>query len=278
MDLTEGRIAKPVDVEAGCLRIRLAESVEEVDASLALRYRVFCNEMGVKPTAEMAAKEREFDSFDDYCDHILVFDETRGHGADSVVGTYRLMRRDSADRRGQFYSADEFDISPLIAYEGGILEVGRSCVDQDYRTGSTMQLLWRGIAAYIFHYRIDILFGCASLPGVEPSRLVMPLSYLYYHHLAPAPVRARARPERYVRMNILDPAEISTREALRALPPLIKGYLRLGGFVGDGAVVDRAFGTTDVCIVVKTDRITEKYYRHYSRDEVAENGDEARPA
>lgn len=278
MDLTEGRDAKPVDVQAGCLRIRLAESNGEVDASLALRYRVFCDEMGVKPTAEMAVKEREFDSFDAYCDHLLVFDETRGQGLDSVVGTYRLMRRESAERCGQFYSADEFDISSLIEYDGGILEVGRSCVDRDYRTGSTMQLLWRGIAAYIFHYNIDILFGCASLPGVEPSRLVMPLSYLYHHHLAPVSVRARARPERYVPMDILNPEEISNRDALRALPPLIKGYLRLGGFVGDGAVVDKEFGTTDVCIVVKTDRITDKYYKHYSRGEEARNGDEARPA
>ena len=275
MDVTEGRTAKPVDVQAGCLRIRLAESSDEVNASLALRYRVFCNEMGVKPTAEMAARQREYDSFDAYCDHLLVFDETRGRGSESVVGTYRLMRREAAERRGQFYSADEFDISPLIAHEGGILEVGRSCVDRDYRTGSTMQLLWRGIAAYIFHYDIDILFGCASLPGVEPSHLVMPLSYLYHHHLAPAALRARARPERYVPMNILGPEEISARDALRALPPLVKGYLRLGGFVGDGAVVDSEFGTTDVCIIVKTDRITEKYYRHYSRDEEARNGAEA---
>lgn len=277
MDLTEGGDAKPVDVQAGYLRIRLAESSDEVNASLALRYRVFCNEMGVKPTAEMAAEQREYDSFDAYCDHLLVFDESRGQGADSVVGTYRLMRREAAERRGQFYSADEFDISALIDYDGGILEVGRSCVDRDYRTGSTMQLLWRGIAAYIFHYDIDILFGCASLPGVDPSRLATPLSYLYHHHLAPAPVRARARPERYVRMNVLDPEKISAREALRALPPLIKGYLRLGGFVGDGAVVDKEFGTTDVCIMVKTDRITDKYYRHYSRDETAKSGDEARP-
>ena len=278
MDLTEGRAAKPVDVQAGSLRIRLAESNEEVDACLALRYRVFCDEMGVKPTAEMAAKEREFDSYDAYCDHLMVLDETRGQGLDSVVGTYRLMRRDLADQCGQFYSADEFDISSLIDYEGGILEVGRSCVDRDSRTGSTMQLLWRGIAAYIFHYHIDILFGCASLPGVEPSRLMMPLSYLYHHHLAPVSLRARAQPERYVPMNILGPEEISNRDALRALPPLIKGYLRLGGFVGDGAVVDKEFGTTDVCIVVKTDRITEKYYRHYSRDEEAKNGDESRTA
>ncbi len=268
MDVRGANTAKPVDVMSGSLRIRLAESLDEVEASQGLRYRVFCEEMGAKPTPKMTAVKREFDSFDDYCDHLLVFDEARGKGPESVVGTYRLMRREGAERRGRFYSVDEYDISPLLAYHGEILEVGRSCVDQDYRSGSIMQLLWRGIAAYIFHFNIDILFGCGSLPGVDPSRLQAPLAYLHHNHLAPPALRPRALPERYVGMDGLAPSEIDQRAALRALPPLVKGYLRLGGFVGDGAVVDIEFGTTDVCIVVKTDRITEKYLRHYSRDDL----------
>ena len=268
MDVRGANTAKPVDVMSGSLQIRLAESVDEVEASQGLRYRVFCEEMGAKPTPKMTAVKREFDSFDDYCDHLVVFDEARGKGPESVVGTYRLMRREGAERRGRFYSVDEYDISPLLAYHGEILEVGRSCVDQDYRSGSIMQLLWRGIAAYIFHFNIDILFGCGSLPGVDPGRLQAPLAYLHHNHLAPPALRPRALPERYVGMDGLAPSEIDQRAALRALPPLVKGYLRLGGFVGDGAVVDIEFGTTDVCIVVKTDRITEKYLRHYSRDDL----------
>ncbi len=273
MDLREAYTGKPVDVMSGSLRIRLAESMDEVEASQGLRYRVFCEEMGAKPTQEMIAVKREFDSFDDYCDHLLVFDEALGKGPESVVGTYRLMRREGAERRGQFYSVDEYDISPLLAYHGEILEVGRSCVDQDYRSGSIMQLLWRGIAAYVFHFNIDILFGCGSLPGVDPGQLRVPLSYLHHNHLAPPALRPRALPDRYVEMDDLAPSEIDQKAALRALPPLVKGYLRLGGFVGDGAVVDNAFGTTDVCIVVKTDRITEKYLRHYSRDEMPKAAD-----
>ena len=275
MDLREANTGKPVDVMSGSLRIRLAESMDEVEASQGLRYRVFCEEMGAKPTQEMIALKREFDSFDDYCDHLLVFDEARGKGPESVVGTYRLMRREGAERRGQFYSVDEYDLSPLLVYHGEILEVGRSCVHQDYRSGSIMQLLWRGIAAYVFHFNIDILFGCGSLPGVDPSQLRMPLSYLHHNHLAPPALRPRALPDRYVEMDGLAPSEIDQRAALRALPPLVKGYLRLGGFVGDGAVVDTEFGTTDVCIVVKTDRITEKYLRHYSRDDMPKAADEA---
>ena len=129
-----------------------------------------------------------------------------------------------------------------------------------------MQLLWRGIAAYVFHYGIDLMFGCASLPGTDPDALAVPLSYLYHHHLAPPELRAARLPERYRRDAPARARERSTRPARwPQLPPLIKGYLRLGGFVGDGAVIDRQFNTTDVCVVVKTDLVTEKYYRHYER-------------
>jgi len=265
----------PVDVQSGNLRIRLAANEAEINAAQALRYRVFCAEMAARPSAEMATLEREYDYFDDYCDHLLVLDESRGGGAQSVVGTYRLMGREAAARCGRFYSADEYDISKLLAYSGGILEVGRSCVDQDYRNGATMQLLWRGIATYIFDHDIDILFGCASLPGTDPASLKLPLSYLYHHHLTPPSLRPVARPERYIAMNSLPSDAIDRREALRALPPLIKGYLRLGGTIGEGAVVDENFGTTDVCVVVKTDMITKKYHRHYIRDNDSRAGDAA---
>lgn len=267
MVLSEESGARPVDVRAGDLVIRLAETPAEVTASQSLRYRVFCEEMAAKASQEMAMARREFDSFDEYCDHLLVFDLGKGVGVEAVVGSYRLMRRAAADRRGQFYTSDEFDISKLLALPGEILELGRSCVDRDHRSGGVMQLLWRGIAEYVFHYDIGVMFGCASLPGVDPDRLAAPLSYLYHHHLAPPALRPHALAERYVPLNRLAPEAFEPSTALRQLPPLIRGYLRLGGYVGDGAVIDPDFGTTDVCVVVKTDLVTEKYYRHYSRDE-----------
>ena len=263
----EAKSPKPVEVQSGNLLIRLAESEAEVTASQGLRYEVFCEEMAAKPSLEMVRLRREFDSYDGYCDHLLVFDCERGQGPEAVVGTYRLMRRDAAEKLGHFYTSGEYDIEVLLNYPGQILELGRSCVHRDYRTRSIMQLLWRGIAAYVFHYDIAVMFGCASLPDVDPTRLGLPLSYLYQKCLAPPELRPRALPERYVDMNILAPDSVDTLKALKSLPPLIKGYLRLGGFVGDGAVVDPEFGTTDVCIVVKTDLVTEKYYRHYSREE-----------
>ena len=256
---------RPAPIIAGALEVRLAETAAEMDAAQALRYRVFYDEMAAKPTPEMAAHQRDFDEFDPICDHLLVLDHSKGEGAQAVVGTYRLIRRPAAQRMGRFYSDAEYDISVLTSMPREILELGRSCVDQAHRTRPTMQLLWRGIAAYVFHYDIALMFGCASLPGTDIKALAEPLSYLYHHHLAPPELRPHALPERYVDMAILPPSAIDTRAALKSVPPLIKGYLRLGGFVGDGAVIDKQFNTTDVCIVVKTDLVTEKYYKHYER-------------
>ena len=258
---------RPVDVRARSLWIRLAQTPAEVAASQELRFRVFCEEMDAKASREMAVVRREFDSFDEFCDHLLVFDDMKGEGAEAVVGSYRLMRRPAAARRGQFYSADEYDISVLVNHPGEIMELGRSCVDRDHRSGAVMQLLWRGIAEYVFHYDVDVMFGCASLPGTVPEELGAQLSYLHHNHLAPPELRPRAVAERYLDMNRLAPDSFDAQAAMRELPPLIRGYLRLGGYVGDGAVIDRDFGTTDVCVVVKTDLVTEKYYRHYARSD-----------
>jgi putative hemolysin len=250
-----------VDVHSGVLQVRLAETAADIDAAQALRYRVFYQEMGALPSAEMARRGRDFDRFDGICDHLLVIDHDRG----AVVGTYRLIRRPIALAGGGFYSASEYDVAMLVRYPGEILELGRSCVDASARNRPTMQLLWRGIAAYVFHHGTALMFGCASLPGTDPDALALPLSYLHHHHLAPPPLRPRALPERHVDMARLPPESIDPARALSELPPLIKGYLRLGGFVGDGAVIDRQFNTTDVCVVVKTDLVTDKYYRHYER-------------
>ena len=274
MSLAETKPDRPVDVAVSSLRIRLAEGPAEVRAAQALRYRVFYEQMAATPTPEMRAARLDFDSFDEYCDHLVVLDEDRGDGPEAVVGTYRVMRREDSLRRGQFYTSDEYEISNLETYPGEVLELGRSCVDPMSRSGATMQLLWRGIAEYVFYHDISIMFGCASLPGVNPEELKLPLSYLYHHHLAPPAIRARAVDERYVAMDLMPIDAVDVSQARQALPPLIKGYLRLGGFVGDGAVVDHDFGTTDVCVVVKTEWVTEKYRRHYQREDGASAGGE----
>lgn len=267
MDIVTERADRPATTRQGTLEARLAASAAEIDAAQALRYRVFFEEMAAQPSATVAARRRDYDRFDEYCDHLLVINRECADPDRAVIGTYRLLRRSQAAACGGFYSASEYDISRLQAYSGPgeILELGRSCVDAAYRTRPTMQLMWRAIAVYVSYYDIGLMFGCASLPGVDPQALALPVSYLYYHHLAPPALRPRAVENRYVDMRLLPEGAVDARAALNELPPLIKGYLRLGGFVGDGAVIDHQFNTTDVSIVVKTDLITEKYVRHYER-------------
>ena len=262
-----GQGERIVDAEAGELIVRLAETPEEIDAALALRYQVFYDEMAAKPSPEMAARQQDFDDFDPLADHLIAIDRAIGDGPEAVVATYRLIRREAAEAHGHFYSEDEYDIAPLLNWPGPILELGRSCVGEGHRTRSTMTLLWRGLAEYVIHHDVGIMFGCASLHGTDPQELALPLAYLHHNHLAPPELRPRALAERYVDMDLMDADTIDRRKALVALPPLIKGYLRLGGFVGEGAVVDEQFNTTDVCIIVKTDLVTGKYFRHYTRDQ-----------
>jgi putative hemolysin len=263
------------EIRNGTLEVRLAQSAAEIDAAQDLRYRVFYDEMGATPTDAMKVKKRDFDSFDQHCDHLLVIDHARKDKS-PIIGTYRLIRRDAAKKCGGFYSSSEYDVSPIVNYPGEILELGRSCIDAEYRTGPVMQILWRGLTAYVFRYDVRLMFGCASLPGTDPQALALPLSYLHYHHLAPPALRAKALPERYVDMAILpreafdpnvafDSMKLDPRNGSNSLPPLIKGYIRVGGFIGDGAVIDHQFNTTDVCIIVKTDLITSRYIKHYER-------------
>lgn len=263
------------DLKSGSLEVRLAATAEEIDAAQALRYHVFYEEMGATPTPEMKARHRDFDIYDAHCDHLLVIDHMRKTG-NKVIGTYRLIRREAAAQCGGFYSCGEYDISRVLQYPGEILELGRSCIDAEYRNGAVMQILWRGLSAYIFRYDVKLMFGCASLPGADPAAHALPLSYLYYHHLAPPALRTKAVEDRYVDMRMLpreafdpnvafDSMKLDPRSGSNSLPPLIKGYIRVGGFVGDGAVIDHQFNTTDVFIIVKTDLITSRYVRHYER-------------
>ncbi|MBB2202155.1 GNAT family N-acyltransferase [Gluconacetobacter tumulisoli] len=253
------------ELRGGNLGVRIAANEAERDAAQALRYRVFYEEMGARPDERTLRLRRDVDAFDEVADHLLVIDHAISSGAKGVVGTYRLLQGDMARKVGRFYTSGEYDISPLTDFPGRLLEVGRSCVDPRYRGRAAMQLLWRGIASYIFLHRIDVLFGCASLQGTDPGPLGDELTYLYHNHLAPPALRLRALPDRRVEMLRTDPLGLDHRRCLARLPPLIKGYLRLGGYVGDGAVVDEQFNTTDVAVIVKSELLADKYYRHYER-------------
>lgn len=262
----EGRLTQwPVLAVLGALEVRLAETDLEVEAAQRLRYRVFYQEMSAIPSPEMERTGRDFDQFDEFCDHLLVVDRSAidDDGQPMVVGTYRLMRDVDAARAGGFYTAAEYDLTQMLKSIGPdtkLLELGRSCVLKEYRSKpGTMQLLWRGLMVYVARFSIDVMFGCASFAGTDPKALAVPLSFLYHHHMMPAETRPRANPARYVDMNLLPKDAIDPKEALRTLPPLLKGYVRAGALVGDGAVVDLQFGTTDVFIWFPVSSVESRY-------------------
>ena len=261
----------PLLAEGGSLEVRMAETEAEVEAAQRLRYRVFYEEMAAVPTPEMREKRRDFDKFDPYCDHMLVVDRA-AHDEDGqplVVGTYRMIREPYAERIGGFYTAGEYDISPMLAAwpkDTHYLELGRSCIIAAYRSkATTMQLLWRGLMAYAARFSSDLMFGCASFEGTDPAVLALPLSYLHHHHAMPPGIRVRARPELYVEMNRMPKDSIDVKEALRALPPIIKGYLRAGCRIGEGAVIDHQFATTDVFIYLPVKDIDPRYAARFGQ-------------
>lgn len=254
-------------IKADGLHVELAKTQQQLDQARALRYRIFFQEMGGIPSEDMKSLERDFDEFDAVCDHMLVID----HSGDEsqVVGTYRLLRSDVVDRVSTgFYTQGEYDLSKLLVSGRKLAELGRSCVDENYRKRTTIQLLWHGIAQYMEHYHIEVLFGCGSFNGLDLNNLMPQLSYLYHYHLAPEDIRTRALEERYVGMNLMPKEDIDVRRMMVSLPPLIKGYLRVGALIGDGAVCDDICNTTDVCIMLDRRYIVEKYFNHYLKSEI----------
>ena len=262
----EGSVEQwPVLAVSGALEVRLAETELEVEQAQRLRYSVFYEEMSAIPSPQMRESGRDFDKFDDVCDHLLVVDRD-AHDEDGqplVVGTYRLTREKDAAKVGGFYTSSEFDLSAMLSgmpRDTKYLELGRSCILKSYRARpGTMQLLWKGLMAYVARFDIDMMFGCASLPGTNVEEMALPLAYLHHFHPMPAQLQVRARPELFVDMNRMPKEAIEPREAIRSLPAILKGYVRAGCGIGDGAVVDRQFGTTDVFIYFPVSGLDARY-------------------
>ena len=262
----EGRVEQwPVLAVSGALEVRLAETELEIEQAQRLRYTVFYQEMSAIPSPKMRETGRDFDKYDDVCDHLLVVDRD-AHGEDGqplVVGTYRLTREKDAMRVGGFYTSSEFDLSAMLRglpADTKYLELGRSCILKSYRSRpGTMQLLWKGLMAYVARFDIDMMFGCASLPGINVEEMALPLSYLHHFHPMPQHLRVKARPELFTNMNRIPKEAIEPREGIRSLPAILKGYVRAGCGIGDGAVVDRQFSTTDVFIYFPVSGLDARY-------------------
>ena len=255
----------------GDFEIRIARG-KEIRKAQRLRYKVFYEEGGATASGHSALVRRDICPFDKFCDHLLIVDlaarNAFGRVKPKIVGTYRLLRGEVAADHGGFYSESEFDIAPLLARHAGkrFLELGRSCVHAKYRSKRVIELLWRGLWTYAQHYHIDVLFGCASLPGTNPLALALPLSFLHHHASAEAEWQVRPRQGRGVAMDALDKGSIDKRKGLAALPPLIKAYLRVGAKFGEGAVIDPQFGTIDVFTVMPIAEIEQRYIAYYGGD------------
>lgn len=273
---------------SGQFELKLAVTPKEIRKAQKLRYRVFFDEGQAIPDACARLQRRDMCRFDPICDHLIVVDHASPKR--KVVGCYRLLRQEVAQANGGFYSAQEFELAPLLARHAQkrFLELGRSCVAPEYRGKRVLELLWRGLWLYARHHACDVMIGCASLPGTDPTLHAGALAFLRDHAAAPDEWRASALPERraqvaqvgqvgqvgqvrqvrQVRQVGLE-AQIEYRRTLAALPPLVKGYLRVGAYFGDGAVVDRQFGTTDVLVIVPMERIDPRYVEHFSAGALA---------
>lgn len=248
--------------------LKLAENDEEIVAAQRLRYRVFVDELKAAGTTVDHTKMREVDAFDAIYDHLLLIDNRIDAASlDHVVGVYRLLRDDVAMANNGFYSAGEYELAPLLKTNRKLLELGRSCVDRAYRGGTAMFRLWSGLADYVLQHDIEVMFGVASYHGTDPSMIAHSLSLLHQNHLAPRDTRVRVRPEHYNRLDIIEPSKIDRKVAVAQTPALIKAYLRLGGFVGDGAFIDYDFNTVDICLMMDTEMMSQRHRQFYSREQ-----------
>ena len=247
--------------------LRLADSKADLISAQRLRYEVFVEELGGSGDMVDHQARLERDEYDPYYDHLLLIDRARP--GQPVVGVYRVLRDDQAATFGRFYSEDEYDLRLLKNSGRKLLELGRSCVHRDYRGGTGMRRLWNGLAEYVFDHKIEILFGVASFHGIDTEALKLPMSYLHHNHLAPENLRARVVEKHFQSMNLMAPEDVDRKAAMKEIPPLIKAYLRLGGFVGEGAFVDHDFNTTDVCLIMDTHAMSERHKAAYTRGESA---------
>ncbi len=244
--------------------VKIADNLDEIDAALRLRFEVFNLELN---EGLPSSYESGFDSdvYDTFCDHLIVKESATG----KVVGTYRLLTQEKAERHIGFYSENEFDLSPLRRMNGRFLELGRSCVAKPYRSLAVINLLWTGIARYLEQHSISHLFGCASFHTHDPHAIAAAYAYLKLYHSLPGDIDILPRTEYQMDLphGMLTSHDID--KAFDSFPPLMKGYLRLGAKIGGGPAFDKVFGTTDFLIVLETERIAEKYRRHYVRSALA---------
>jgi putative hemolysin len=247
---------------SGDLSVILSRDIDDVISAQRLRYCVFYEELRAEPDLRTRASRRDIDEFDPFCEHILVNDRQAPH---LPIATYRLLRREAAAAKGGFYSEGEFELAPLFRRHPHLefLELGRACVRPSHRRRPIIALLWQGIWNYVRANGIDVMFGCLSLAGAAPAAHAERLSFLAQNFAAPLEWQVRAVESRAVPMNPLPAGAFEPALVARTLPPLLKGYLRLGSYIGEGAVIDHQFNSTDVFVILPVANIRSRYFARF---------------
>ncbi len=234
----------------------LASTAGDVEGAQRLRHRIFAGEMGARIGGRVAGRDE--DAFDPWCEHLVV----RDVATDEIVGTYRFLAADRARRLGAFCSESHFDLTRIARLKTGMVEFGRACVHPDYRSGHAIMLLWQGLARVVRERGFDALIGCASIAmtdgGVAAARI--------YEHIAPrhlAPIECRVRPRHPLQPR--EDADAHASDPFPALPPLLKGYLNAGAWIGGEPGWDPDFNTADLFVLLPIARIERRYARHFMR-------------
>jgi len=252
--------------------VRMTRTKEERKQVRQLRYRCFVEEEGASVTEEQKNLREEYDAYDRFADYVGVFHNGK------VVGSYRIIDRDAAEKMDGFYTETEFDLKKIKKVRGNIAEMSRACVDMGYReNGLVMRMLWMGLGDYVLKNKIVVLFGIASWVGTKPAESAQAISYLYYHHLAPSSLRVTVETDNFPegvnpklsKMNILPRVFVDEEAARKQMTPLLKGYLRLGAKFGKGVFVDPAFNSYEVFVVLQTKNASKVYQKHFVGNENA---------
>lgn len=243
---TQGRLQRPARAR---LHVALASSASEIIAAQKLRWRVFADELGASLPSRTPGVDQDF--YDAHCDHLIVRDEANGR----IVGTYRILPPQAARKVGSYYSENEFDLTRFAHLRQRIVEVGRSCIDPDYRTGATIALLWAGLARYMRENNHEYLIGCASIGMQDGGHNAVGIYHALAAHMAPPEYRVFPRhPLPLERIAALPHPEV---------PPLIKGYLRAGAWICGEPAWDPDFNTADLLLLLPMGRVDARYAKHF---------------
>ncbi|PTA43439.1 GNAT family N-acetyltransferase [Micromonospora sp. RP3T] len=234
----------------------IADDPTLVAAAQRLRHEVFAGELGATLPPDAAGLDT--DGFDAHCDHLVVLREDTGE----VVGTYRLLPPGRTDRR---YADGEFDLTPLAPLRDDLVEAGRSCVHPDHRTGAVINLMWAGICRYLHLRGSRWLGGCASVPVADGGTAAAEVwAQVTERYLAPPPLRVTPRRPWFAEASAAPvPAALTPAERRALVPPLLRGYLRLGAWIGGEPAYDPDFGCADFYVLFSLDRMNPRHLRHF---------------